>query len=101
MRKSHCRLLLQGFGHEPSDMRQVEKPCLQLGCCATVCDVVRGRACSTSAQRSRTRDGSKQAIFSGEYAIWFARPRTDDTHCGNVYTTGRDGGGTGDGRTGR
>jgi hypothetical protein len=42
VRKSHCRLLLQGFGHEASDMRQVEKPCLQLGCRATVCDVVRG-----------------------------------------------------------
>jgi hypothetical protein len=47
VRESYCRLLLQGFGHEPSNMRQVEKPCSQLGCCATVFDVVRGRACSS------------------------------------------------------
>lgn len=95
VRNSHCRLFLQDFDHQVSGMRQVEKPCLQLGCCATLCYVVRGRACSTSTPRGGTRDVSKQS-FSDGYAIWSGLPPAGGTCCGNVYATWRNGAGTPD-----
>jgi hypothetical protein len=64
VRTSSYRPVLQGFGHQPGGMRQVEKPCLQLGCRATVSHAVPGRACSTSPPRGRTKELSSASSLS-------------------------------------